>query len=118
MLLAVKGNTFPNNQAAIVDRFCGRQDFEIAGGQIAQRVEIVHLPTGIKEGVLGIVRRAGRADDHARGVEVLLPGGAGRAGRSTERPHVGDRVTELGLSVTEGNDGKKKRGDSRFPPAY
>ena len=88
MLIAVQRDAFTNDEGAIVDRLCYRQDLKVTIGQVAKQIEIVHLPFNEKEGVLSVVARRGSSHDHAGGIEILLSGDVGRAGRATERSQV------------------------------
>jgi hypothetical protein len=65
MLLAIDGNAFTNNEAAIVDGFRDSQDLEGAFRKIAQEVEIVHLGVHEKERMLAAVIEGRGADDHS-----------------------------------------------------
>ena len=86
VLVTVGGNSIADDDAGIADCSCDTQDFEIALGEIAQRVEIVHLVAGIKKGVLGIVGGRRGTDDHAGRVHAgtgdAIRGGGVAAERS------------------------------------
>ena len=89
MLVAIKRYAFPNDKRAIVDRLCHRQHLEVTIRHVAKEIQIVHLSFDEKEGVFRVVAGGRRPDNHAGGIEILLSGDAGGAGRSTQRPQVG-----------------------------
>lgn len=93
MFLAVVRDPLANDEAGIADRSGHRQNFEVALGKIAQRVEIKHLAVRVKERALRVVTRGGGSDDHSGGVVTLPSDAVGRAGRPTERSQIGDAVT-------------------------
>ena len=120
VLLAVQRDSVTDNDAAVINGFGEHQDLEIARGQVAERVQIEHLPLGEKKSVLGVFLGGGRADNHARGVEVLLPGYACGAGRSAERSQIGQGVGEfcrrLPVGADECGGHKKNRKQNPFCP--
>lgn len=63
MLCPVVGDSFTHNGARVVQSLCHRQDFEIALGQIAESVEIIHLTFDVKKGAHRAVLRGGESDD-------------------------------------------------------
>jgi hypothetical protein len=65
VFVAVGRDSPANDQAGITDRGRDRKHFEAGGGRIAKGVEIVHLPTDVKECVLGIIGRGGGSDHHS-----------------------------------------------------
>lgn len=90
MFVAILGNPVANDDHRIADRARDGQDFEISLGKIAKVVEVVHLVLNKKEGVFGIVRRRGRANDHA-GCIGAVPGHAvGGACVTAQGAQVGD----------------------------
>lgn len=109
MFVAVQRDAFPNDEGAIVDRLCHRQDLEVTVGQVAKQIEIVHLPLDVKEGMFGVVSGGGRPDDHAGGIEVLLPGDAGGAGGSTECSQVRKVVAQLRFGARKCREQEEER---------
>lgn len=85
MLVAVERNPFADNQGTVINCLGDRQDFEVTDGKVAKQIEVVHLPFDEQKGMFRIVARGRRSHDHAGGVEILLPGDAGRAGRAAKR---------------------------------
>jgi hypothetical protein len=55
VLVAFGGDSLPDDNAAIIDRFRPGQDAEIARRKIAKHVEIKHLPVRVKKSVVGAV---------------------------------------------------------------
>lgn len=106
VFLSVVGRAFPDDVARIADRFRGAQDLEVAQGQIAERVEIVHLAIHVKKRVLGPVTRRRRSHDHSRRVPALAVDAVGYARCASERSQITKLVTQLRFRASESEEQK------------
>ena len=109
VFLSIVRRAFPDDVARIADRFRRAQDLEIARGQIAERVEIVHLAVDVKERVLGPVTRRRSADDHARGIPSLAVDAVRDAGSSPEGAEIAERITQLRFRAIEPEQENERR---------
>jgi hypothetical protein len=99
VFVTVFRDSVADDNAGITDCSRDRQNFELALGKITERVEIVHFVADIQKRVFGIIAGGGGADDHSGGV-LAVAGNVVRGGRvTTERSEIGNRVSELALSL-------------------
>jgi len=69
VFVSISRDAFANDVHAIVDCLSDRQHFEITGGQIAKKVQVVHLTLNPNERVLGSIANIRRSDDHSSQVD-------------------------------------------------
>jgi hypothetical protein len=101
VFFVVQRHALADDKARIGDRFRHRQDFEIAQGKIAQRVEIVHLAAHEKERVLHVLSGGRGSDDHPGRVVPGAGDAVGRAHGSAEGSQVSQAVTQLRFGACE-----------------
>ena len=118
MFIAIAGSSVADDDAGIADRSRDLKNAEVARGKIAKSVEIEHLAIRVKEGVLGVVARGRRTDDHTSSVATLSGDAVGRAGISAKCSQVGDGEAELCLDASKTDEDKeycgKTNGAFRF----
>jgi hypothetical protein len=101
VLVAVLGNSVPDNHARITDGPRDSQHFEITLGKIAERVEVVHLVFDKKKSVFGIVGSSGGADDHAGGVCAIAGDAVRGAGVTAKCSEIGNGEAQLGINTSK-----------------
>lgn len=114
MFVAVVRDSFTDDQAGVADRFGDGQDAEIALSKIAERVEIEHLPIGVKESMVGVIAGRGGTDNHAGCIHALTGDAIGRAGGSTECSQIGNAEGGVGVSARASDEEEQHRGEAGF----
>ena len=128
MFLAIGGEAFSDDETRIVNRFRHAQNAKPALGEVAQGIEIEHLPIGEKKGVLGVIAGGRGTDDHAGGVCSAGGNAVGAARGTAECSEIGHAEDGIGLHAGETDEESEdgSEGDSAlcfhgmdwFDPTY
>ena len=66
VFVAVGGNTVAGDETKIINRFADAQNLKVAGGEIADRIEITHLAIAVEKRVHLTIGRGRESDNLAR----------------------------------------------------
>ena len=86
VFLALIREALTDNNARVVNRFCDRQDLEVAVSKVAQRVQVIDVAAHVEKRMLSIILQSRRPNDDPSHVRHLTAAAAGYARRAPSVP--------------------------------